>query len=256
MSAQGELKTRGERRVEKRELDGGSGSLEGRDQLIAEYHDFVDVLVTRLSRAMGLPLSLREDFVAAGFLGLVEAASRFNTKKGKDFKAFAFLRVRGAIIDHIRDSCELSGPSYRLLKALEGAQTVREEELQRDPCPSPHGRVRTAKAIDSISKSAVAFKVVYAIDDHAIREGVDPTDPEADLCRKDMGQKIRQVIATLPEKERTILEQHYFHDKRLGEVAGCLSGLSKSWVSRLHERALEMLRDKLVEQGIVDQEAA
>jgi RNA polymerase sigma factor (sigma-70 family) len=53
----------------------------------------------------------------------------------------------------------------------------------------------------------------------------------------------------LPEKERIIIEQYYFHDLTLSEVAQQYAGLSKSWVSRLHDRALGMLREKLVEGG-------
>lgn len=252
---------RGDRRSEEQRVvapvvTAGGSSLEERDRLIAEYYEFVDTLVSRLTRAMGLPVSLREDFIAAGFLGLVEAASRFNTKKGREFRPFAFLRIRGAIIDYIRDSCELSGPSYRLLKALEGAQEAREEELQRET-PSPrHGRDRVARGIDSLGKGAVAFKIVFALDDASVPDGIDPFTPEEEICRKDMAKKIRRALATLPEKERTVLEQHYFHDKRLGEVTGCLSGLSKSWVSRLHDRALGMLRDKLLEDRVIEEEEA
>jgi DNA-directed RNA polymerase specialized sigma subunit len=54
------------------------------------------------------------------------------------------------------------------------------------------------------------------------------------------------LVATLPEKERMIIEQHYFHDRSFVEIANNYAGLSKSWVSRLHDRALSILRAKMV----------
>jgi len=225
-----------------------------RDSLIAEYHDFVEFLVTRLIRAMTLPVTLREDFIAAGYLGLVEAASRFDPGKGSDFRSFAFFRIRGAVIDHIRDSCYLSGHSYRMLKALESGNEMRGAQLEgrRHRTGSSHERAR--EAVDVMSKGAVAFKILRGREAIEATDDVSPSDPEHDLAEKQMSSKIRQIIATLPEKERIIVEQYYFNDLKLTEIAEQYSGLSKSWVSRLHERALEMLRSRLVASGLVEVE--
>jgi RNA polymerase sigma factor for flagellar operon FliA len=52
-------------------------------------------------------------------------------------------------------------------------------------------------------------------------------------------------VATLPEKERTIIEQYYFHDRKFSDIATQSAGLSKSWVSRLHDRALATLKERM-----------
>ena len=56
-----------------------------------------------------------------------------------------------------------------------------------------------------------------------------------------MGRRIRIAIRTLPERERELLKKHYFEGKDLDE-AGSELGISKSWASRLHARAVERLR--------------
>jgi len=224
----------------------------GQGLLVEEYQEFVEALVARLMRAMNLPFKMREDFVSAGLLGLVEAASRFDADRGSDFRSFAFLRVRGAVIDHIRASCDLTGKSYRLFKALEGAHEARAQEVSERKGIAVDPRAKAAAAIDTLSKSAVAFAIVSSSDEEALSPSHVPLDPEREVTRREISRKIRGLIATLPEKERTIIEQYYFHDRRLSEVAKECSGLSKSWVSRLHDRALGLLRDKLVENDITE----
>jgi RNA polymerase sigma factor for flagellar operon FliA len=217
--------------------------------LLARYGAFVEGIVSRLMHTMHLPQTLREDFIAAGYLGLVEAASRFDPLKGGEFRSYAFPRIRGAVVDHIRASCEVSGKAYRMLRALEIAQEIR---LHQEIAPQSGGvtaRTRAGQAIDTLSKSAVAFSLVRGSDEALAVEDDGQNNPERILQDKQQNQKIHQALATLPERERTIIEQYYFRDKKLVEVAEQYSGLSKSWVSRLHDRALEMLRNSLLEDA-------
>ena len=222
----------------------------GRNVLIEQYHGYVQTIVSRLIRTMGLPAALRDDFISAGMLGLVEAADRFDPARGYEFKSFAFLRIRGAVIDHIRSGCELSGHGYRVFKALEAAHELQAERLER-PQPPTAGVPgdRTAHALEYLSKSATAFKMSRLNAGAVPVEEATSEDPEETLAKKQEIEKIRTLVATLPEKERTIIEQYYFHDRKFTEVAENYAGLSKSWVSRLHDRALTILRDKFLEEA-------
>lgn len=213
--------------------------------LVATYYRSVRVIVEKLMRAMGLPAALKDDFLAAGALGLVEAASRFDSSRGSDFRTFAFLRIRGAVIDHIRVSCELSGRAYRMYRALAAAHEVRERMVTARGTrgETRAGIVETSEALEVLSHSAVAF-ALYGV--AAASEATAPQNPETDTYKHLRAQKLREMVATLPEKERIIIEQHYFHDRSFVEIANNYAGLSKSWVSRLHDRALSMLRDKMV----------
>ena len=69
-----------------------------RKNLVEEFQEYVHAVVGRLMRAVNLPTHMEDEFVAAGYLGLVEAASRFDRDSGKKFKSYAFLRIRGAVI--------------------------------------------------------------------------------------------------------------------------------------------------------------
>jgi RNA polymerase sigma factor for flagellar operon FliA len=222
--------------------------LERRNSLIEEYAGFAELIVARLIRSMRLPMSGKDDFISAGFLGLVEAAGRFDASRGPEFRAYAYLRIRGAIIDYMRTSCDLTGYAYRRLKALEAAQELREAELEGRSAAGASRDSRSGHAVSYLEKIAVAFKVSGERDeDNEENEELDLQHPEALLEEKQRLQKIRSIVATLPEKERTIIEQYYFRDQKFVDVAEQFAGVSKSWVSRLHDRALGMLRDKMAD---------
>ena len=222
----------------------GRRSLLGRDALITKYHSFVQDVVSRLIRTRKFPKALREEFVAAGYLGLVEAASRFDASRGHDFRAFAFLRIRGAIIDYVRASSEYSGASYRVIKTLEAVDVLRGELADRPDSANGSSKERARHSLEFLSKSLIAFKLA-ALRYGGLRPSATPPDQlEKQLDRKRNSERVREIVATLPEKERTIIEQYYFHDRKFTEVAQQWTGLSKSWVSRLHDRALSMLKER------------
>jgi RNA polymerase sigma factor for flagellar operon FliA len=105
--------------------------------------------------------------------------------------------------------------------------------------------VSAPTATEVLERSAVALKLAAALDGETAAAHQELQNPERVLQRKREAKKMRAIVATLPEKERTIIEQYYFHDRKFIEVAEQFSGLSKSWVSRLHDRALDLLREKL-----------
>jgi len=211
-----------------------------RNELVEQYHSYVEVVVSRLIRVMRLPGGMKDEFVSAGLLGLIEAAGRYRPELGQEFRAYAFLRIRGAVIDYIRSSCELSGYAYRRLKALEMAQQLREQQLEDRKIRGLESKNPSLAAIAHLEQVALIFRLAGQTEEEEAH------DPERRLGKKRRDIKIRQAVATLPEKERTIIEQHYFQDHNLSEVAERFAGLSKSWVSRLHDRAIRLLRERII----------
>lgn len=222
-----------------------------RDRLISEYRKYVHSIVGRLIHTMGLPSELYEEFVAAGYLGLVEAAQRFDFASGNEFKHFAFFRIRGAIIDSIRATSNLSGRAYRFAKALQAAQTLREDGLGKgDASASPGGcgRNTLAKVLNFAAHSALAFRLSMADAELELTSSENGgVTPEQTLEKKEEQHLFCKLIATLPPKERTIIEDYYFREKTFSEIAAQNKRLSKSWISRLHARALCRLKERYLE---------
>ena len=109
----------------------GSNEHAQRDALVEQYQGYVHATVRKLIKFMGLPANRFDDFVSAGYLGLVEAAGRFDAQANDNFQNYAYLRIRGAIIDSIREGSELKGVGYKRAQALAAAHDVRMEEFNR-----------------------------------------------------------------------------------------------------------------------------
>ena len=224
-----------------------------KNDLILEYQDFVHFIAGKLISTMKLPKSSFEEYVSAGYLGLVEAAERFDPRQGTSFKNYAFLRIRGAIIDSIRKSSDISGEAYRQARAFEAIQDIREEELLEESQEnSPISNKETlARTLVHVAKGALVFRISMSSEElEDIPDEESEDNPEKILSLKQDLKEIRKNLATLSEKERLIIEEYYFKDKSFTEIAREYEGMSKSWVSRLHTRALSKLQMSFSEQEV------
>jgi RNA polymerase sigma factor FliA len=226
-------------------MKGSGPSRARRDGLIEEYQDFVATVVDRLLVRMNLPRSHRQEYISSGYIGLIEAAERFDETKCADFRGYAFLRIRGAVLDTVRDCCDVSSRAYKVLRALEAAN---EDALGSfEQLGGKAMKARLPHVIEYLSKSALAYRLsgVTSLGE----SGSDsPANPEEELTAKREAKRLRQIVSELPEKERLVIEQYYFHGRRFTEIAQDDAGLSKAWISRLHSRALKIIRDRYQEE--------
>jgi RNA polymerase sigma factor FliA len=219
------------------------------NEFVRQYEPFVRGIAKHTSAQLEIEGEL-EDLVAAGFEGLLEARKRFDPARGVAFKSFAYYRVRGAVIDAIRQNAYLPRRAYARLKAaealdLEGEQASEQQRAAAQAGGSPPGARDTEqslRAIDGIlGRIAAAYCTAAGSESDSPPEG--PT-PEASLLARERHDRLRRALDALPDPERTLLQGHYLQDRRFDEIAKEL-GLSKSWASRLHTRALDRLRELL-----------
>lgn len=230
-------------------------TLAERDQLIEEYRGYVHSVVKRLIRYVGLSAKHHEEYVSAGYLGLVEAAERYDLNSTRTFKQYAFLRIRGAIIDNIRKSANHTAHAYRKLKALGAFQNLQESNLEdrlansssanhtRDTDQERSRSERLAGLYQLIAKGAVAYRLSLSDVGKEISDLPSTAkNPEEKILSREKTKEFMKMLTTLSEKERLIVEQYYFKEKSFIEIADEFEGMSKSWVSRLHTRALEKIK--------------
>ena len=223
-----------------------------RRKLLEEHLPLVQRLASKVARQVSHRVEL-DDLVAYGTQGLAEAADRFDPTLGVAFGAFATYRIRGAIYDGLRQLGHLPKSEYAKIQARDRANHLLENLGERDagaraagrPAPTVSDDVRAmAEAMSNVVTSWVTSL------QHLQDKGFDPTTdaPSAEerLSRAQLGAKLTAALAKLPEKERHFITKHYVEEKTLLE-AGAELGLSKSWSSRLHARAIEQLRELLAE---------
>lgn len=222
--------------------------LTARNELIDQYRLYTERVVASLMRLFRLPLDRHDEFVSAAYLGLVEAASRFDFTAGTSFRSFAFLRIRGAIIDSIRESVGVSGKAYRKVRALEAAHDLREQlATESDSQRRTTASEKLARILDHAVTASLSYRLSLRDAEIEITTQAEtPFDPASLLESRELVRKIRQFVATLPENERNIITDYYFRGLPFAEIAELYGRKSKSWVSRLHRRALVRLQEQVL----------
>jgi len=98
-------------------------------------------------------------------------------------------------------------------------------------------------ALDYLAQTGMVYRLSALSQSNAFGSSeVNNHTPEADLQQRQLGQKLRRLVEQLPSLEREIIEQYYFQGMQFIEIAKASDGLSKSWISRLHARAIKRLK--------------
>jgi RNA polymerase sigma factor for flagellar operon FliA len=218
-----------------------------RNALILEYEVLVDQIASSLMKRFSLQPVFYDELVSAGYLGLVESADRCGVDVQGTFQAYAAIRIRGAMIDALRNSSVLSRRSHRFVKAMYAMQHLREEDMLEQGVLKSVGRSPTQnlnRVIEIASKGGLAFQLSA---DEASAEMEAKTSDELLPDDKVHAARTRALLEAavdqLPDKEKSIVRGYYFEDKSFVSIAEENRGMNKSWVSKLHARAINRLRE-------------
>jgi RNA polymerase sigma factor FliA len=210
----------------------------------------VDVVARQILRTLGGAAEL-EELLSYGREGLWDAARRFDDSRGVPFRGYANFRVRGAIIDGVRASSRLSRRTHERLNGLQAAARISEGAFDDISVPRPPGsgsaeaEVALADHLAAMATAMAAGLIAPSAHGESGRTLLDTADnPEQAYGQAQLLGLIRSAIAELPHEEAELVRRHYLEGARFDHVAGEL-GLSKSWASRLHTRALTRLAKRL-----------
>jgi RNA polymerase sigma factor for flagellar operon FliA len=210
---------------------------------VKEGLDLADVLARQMRRQFG-PLVSVDDLASQGREALLAAARSFDPARGVPFRRWANLRIRGAMIDAMRKNGGLPKRVYRKLRAAQAAELVYENAAEEDAAaPADSPEAADAKLSDQLGTAAMAMALGFLTmrRGDAIDDARDPdASPESRVGHAELMDRIRAAIAARPADERRLIERHYFEGATFEEAAREL-GLSKSWASRLHTRAIEAI---------------
>jgi RNA polymerase sigma factor for flagellar operon FliA len=223
-------------------------------EVLARFHaeiDLVEINARQLARRLPRAVAF-DDLRSFGHEGLLQAARTFDVAKGVPFRRWANLRVKGAMIDGLRRCGPLPRRLYRDLQALEAGDRLLEaydEEDAANPATTPEAAdARLTAHLAGIATAIAVGTLAAASREKFDAEGYDGT-PEDRFAQAEMLARIKEIVAELPLRERTLVERHYFAGETLDHAATSL-GLSKSWGSRLHARAINQIAGRLRGSGI------
>lgn len=223
------------------------------EQLIAKHQGLVRSLAWRIHRKMPRHVLL-EDLVSYGQVGLAQAARDYDPSRGVRFTTFAYHRIRGAILDGLaemdwfkrshfyRGRYERLANEVLLLQSLDRAQEA-DASL----------RENAQWLRDASSALAMVYLFCQPNDQDGSSEVPDEEvdTPQVELMDEELRVKLRELIETLPHDASVLIRCTYFEGLTLKE-AGEMLGVSKSWASRLHARALGMLARKLRTMDLIE----
>ena len=202
-------------------------------------------LVRSIARRLSMKLPKHYDFndlVSDGMVGLLLAIERFDPARGVKFETFATYYVKGAILDNLP----------KLPKVPK-----KQDQIVYD---SPDD-VETDSANLFNKVTNLAYSYILSLDAPSGSDGDEGFNLLSQLGGSDTVQRdiefeqlqktLTWVIEQLPHQERTTLKLYYFQKLPFNEIGKRL-GLSESWVSRIHKRALEQLRVKLGKKRSID----
>ena len=226
-----------------------------RNALIRQYQP----LVHRLAHHMmaKLPASVEvDDLIQVGLIGLSEALSRYETGQGAQFETFATQRIRGAMLDELRENDWMSRGSRKNQKDIEQALRRLEHQLGRSPIESEIAAELGLSLSDyqSLLGKVRGTQLIYLEDMGRSSEGDDGfldrhvADHDADPLNLLGDQRLREAlvtaIKTLPEREQFVMSMYYEQDMNLKEIAAVLN-VTESRVCQLHSQAVARLRAKM-----------
>lgn len=192
----------------------------------------------------------RSDLMSAGSAALVAAARGFDGSRGVPFARFAATRVRGALLDELR-SLDWASRSVRgKARAVEAAREELTRQLGRTPTTEELAATMNMST-DAVSGVAedVQRAVVLSLQGFTTGSVEDmvaertPGPEELLITRERLGY-LRDAVAVLPERLQAVVQQYFFEERPMAEIATEL-GVTESRVSQLRAEALVLLRDGL-----------
>lgn len=221
-----------------------------RDTLVREslplVHRVAKSLAYRLPRQVEL-----SDLTQAGVLGLIDAAQKFDQKKGVRFSTYAELRIRGAILDSLRSLDWLPRSLRRCRRDLKKAESRLQGLLGRVPGEEelaaelaiPLSELRATRK--RVEQAQVACDRTESVDEILpFVADPDAVDPEDLIERRELEELIASAIEALPERERLVLTLYYYEDLTMKEVGEVL-GVNESRVSQIHSKVVSKLQRRL-----------
>jgi RNA polymerase sigma factor for flagellar operon FliA len=224
-----------------------------REQAVKQYAPLVKRIAYHLMAR--LPASVQvEDLIQVGLMGLMDALDRYDGTQGAQFESYATQRIRGAMLDELRDSDWLPRHVRKNARTIEQAIHHLEHRFGRHPVEHEIAGEMGLSLPDyqQMLCDARGAQLVYVEDftgddnedffeRYVARTEAGPLDM---LQNEAFRERLIDAIDELPEREKSVMGMYYEQEMNLKEI-GAVLGVSESRVCQIHGQAVSRLRAKL-----------
>lgn len=231
---------------------------EERDQIVLDHLPLVRAIAVRVHENLPVHVDL-DDLVHAGILGLFDAAKKYNPQKKVAFSSYAKHRIKGAILDSLRQLDWASRDLRRRHRQIEAATRELAMAFQRNPTQAEVAE-KMGVGIERWRQMMMEMRNVGLIS--LSSRPADPEDapppefpgepdmqPDKMWAREQLRGHLKTAMRTLPEKYRKVVLMYYANEMTMKEIGGVL-GINESRVSQIHKSALEKMAVALQSAGI------
>ncbi len=224
-----------------------------REQLILDHYPLVRTIACRMVRRFPSCVDV-DELINVGALGLIDAVDRFDPSREVPFKAYAEIRIRGAIVDALREADWVPRSVRRKYNRIEDARITLHRELGREPSRSElaHALELTMAQFDALAGDAQVRKLV-SLDNPVDDDNLTPlserlSDDSEDLtelwCKAELRGSVVRAVQNLPKKERTAVALYYLNNLTLKEI-GKVLGVTESRACQLRAQGVKRLKFRL-----------
>ena len=227
-----------------------------RDAIVEEFLPGIRIHAARLK--MRIPPHIEiDDLISSGVVGLLDAHDRFDATRGIKFRTYAEFRIRGAMLDHLREMDWFPRSARRDANRMQRIYIDLEHSLGRPPEEVEVADKLNIK-VDDLRKHLAMFAgmTVFSLDAiededegttagwrHVLAEAAMDENREAELTRE-LKDILGKAIDMLPERERKLIAFHYHEELTLREISR-IFGLGEPRVCQLHAQAVLRLKGKI-----------
>jgi RNA polymerase sigma factor for flagellar operon FliA len=233
-----------------------------RDELLEEYLPLIKSVARSL--ASRLPASVEvDDLASVGVMGLIDAISKFDPAKCTNFKGYARIRIKGAMIDELRSQDWVPRSVRQVAARIERQRRILEQELGRAALDDEiAGAMGVSDERYHELRDRALGTGMLAIEDIGVETGGETrsilevfedtniVSPEEFLQDEESKRFLLKTIESLREREQLVVSLYYLRDLSLREI-GTILGVTESRVSQIRSRAMNSLRKRLKDRKSV-----
>jgi RNA polymerase sigma factor for flagellar operon FliA len=235
-----------------------AAKMTSRDQVVLEHLPLVKAIAVRVHENLPVHVDL-DDLVHAGVLGLFDAATKYNPDKQVAFSSYAKHRIKGSILDSLRQLDWASRDLRRRHKQVEAATRELASEFHRAPTEAEVAE-RLGMDVDRWRQMMLELRNVGLIsantrstehEDLPAPEypSAPETQPDHMCAREQLRLVLDKAMTTLPDRYKQVVTLYYTNELTMKEIGGRL-GINESRVSQIHKSALEKMSVALQTAGI------
>lgn len=240
----------------------GDGESE-RDRLVLEHLPLVRMIAIRVYENLPVHVDL-DDLIHAGVMGLFDAAVKYDGNKQVTFRGYAKHRIKGAILDSLREMDWASRDLRKRHKQLESITRDLAAVMERNPTEEEIAE-KMGMDVSRWRQVAIELRMVGLLsgstrpgdsDNQTVPEfpAGDQLNPDVLTGQKELRSVLSSAMKTLPERHQTVIGLYYLGGKTMREIGDRL-GINESRVSQIHRAALDKMSANLQAAGITSPES-